>query len=249
MSSLALTSMALAAAREAWKPSQRPLRRARCSVDRASFHMLQLYRTNLEVRLQGIDETALQTESQKRTYALAAEMLRTPSETASSEREIGWDETYKVERMIGLLLSGTQLRQEIKMRLDDLASERASEAACLRAEHQALVTSAPGNLSPAPDDTMLRSFLLRVMEVLHWNAKKKHLARPIRKEATKNILLCGIVAFLLAITAYVAINVDFVEGLQLSKWWSLFALYTALVSGLLGAFLAVSLRSSGIRRR
>ena len=236
MSSLALTPMALAAAREAWKPSQRPLRRARCSVDRASFHMLQLYRTNLEVRLQGIDETALQTESQKRTYALAAEMLRTPSETASSEREIGWDETYKVERMIGLLLSGTQLRQEIKMRLDELASERASEAVCLRAEHQALVTSAPGNPSPAPDDTMLRSFLLRVMEVLHWNAKKKHLARPIRKEATKNILLCGIVAFLLAITPYVAINVDFVEGLQLSKWWSLFALYTALVSGLLGAF-------------
>ena len=78
MSSLALTSLALAAARETWKPSQRPLRRARCSVDRASFHMLQLYRTNLEVRLQGIDETSLQTESQKRTYALAAEMLRTP---------------------------------------------------------------------------------------------------------------------------------------------------------------------------
>jgi hypothetical protein len=67
MTSVAFTSMPLAAAREAWKPSQRPLRPARCSVDRASFNMLRLYRTNLEVRLQGIDEEALQTESQKRT--------------------------------------------------------------------------------------------------------------------------------------------------------------------------------------
>jgi hypothetical protein len=160
-------------------------------------------------------------------------MLSPPSET---ERHIGWDEIYKVERMISLLLSGTQLRQEIKMRLDDLASERAWEAPCLRAEYEALVTPAPGNTSPAPDDTVLHSVLLRVMEVLHWNAKKKHLARPIRKEATKNILLCGLVSFLLAIAPYVAINFDFVEGHALSKWWSLFALYTALVSGLLGAF-------------
>jgi hypothetical protein len=86
------------------------------------------------------------------------------------------------------------------------------------------------------DDSVLRSFLLRVMEVIHWNAKKKYLARPIRKEATKNILVCVIVAFLLVVAPYVVINLDFPGKQELAKWWSLFALYTALVSGLLGAF-------------
>src|SRR5262249_3082766 len=130
----------------------------------------------------------------------------------------------------------------------------------------------------------------------HWSMRKKYLARPIRKEATKNILYCLLVAFVLLIAPYVYLNIDFVGAPAapgdsaatttaqserhaagtttvamasdnktvsdasppvlgtvvppnvpatpsapasrppLSKWWSMFALWTALTSGLLGAF-------------
>jgi hypothetical protein len=45
-----------------------------------------------------------------------------------------------------------------------------------------------------------------------------------------------IVAFLLAIAPYVFMFTDFQENKELSSYWTLFALYTTLVSGLLGAF-------------
>jgi hypothetical protein len=242
MTDITFSSAPLAVGKSWWKLPERVHRAARASfdserssTDRASFQMLRLYRSNLEVRLQSIDEAALQTNSQRRTHALVGEMLSRAAE-ASADRESDWDQAYKMERMISLLLSGGQLRHEIQMRLDELAAEGAAEAASLRAEYDALVSPVPGQPSSPADDAAVSSFLLRVMEVLHRNAKKKNLARPIRKEATKGILLFGIMAFLLALAPYVVINIDFVEGLHLSPWWSLFALYTAVVSGLLGAF-------------
>ena len=221
------------------KPERRAstTRRARrnTSMDRAAFHMLRLYRTNLEVRLRCIDEASLQTESQKRTYASVSEILKPGGELPSTESEADWDEAYRTERMIEMLLSGVQLRQELAGRIDELALENASEAERFRIQFDAITKSSPdGKL--AGDDGVLRSLLLRVMELLHWHAKRRNLSRPIRKEATKNILWCMIVAFVLAVAPYLLINVDFIEGHELSRWWSLFALYTALVSGLLGAF-------------
>jgi hypothetical protein len=236
MANVGFLPVPLAATAKPRKPRENPPRISRTSIDRASFDMLRLYRTNLEVRFRCVDELSLQTENQKRTHAIVSETLKRWGETKATERELEWDEAYKVERMIDLLLGGTQLRQEIRIRLDELAAERASEAEHLRAEYEMLVAPSTGNPSPAADDALLRSFLLRVMEILHWYAKKKYLARPIRKEATKNILLCVIVAFLLVVAPYVAINFDFVPTDKLTRWWSLFALYTALVSGLLGAF-------------
>jgi hypothetical protein len=213
-----------------------PQRIGRTSIDRASFDMLRLYRTNLEVRLRCVDELSLQTESQKRTHGVVSETLRRWGETKATERELDWDEAYKVERMIDLLLGGTQLRQEIRMRLDELAAEHASEAARLRVEYDALVAPAAGNQSPPADDGALRSFLLRVMEVLHWFAKKKYLAQPARRDATKTILLCVIVAFLLVIAPYIMINIDFVPTNELTKWWSLFALHRPGVRAARGLF-------------
>lgn len=236
MADVSLLPSSLAPTEKFWTPRERPLRIGRTSIDRASFYMLRLYWTNLEVRLRCVDELSLQTEYQKRTYAVVSEMLKKWHGTKATERELEWDDAYKVERMIDLLLDGAELRQEIRTRLDELTSERASEAARLQAQYDALVTPSTGNQSPPVDDAALRSFLLRVLEVLHWNAKKKYLARPIRKEATKNILFCVIVAFLLAIAPYILVNLDYVPAHDLGKWWSLFALYTALVSGLLGAF-------------
>lgn len=193
--------------------------------------MLRLYRTNLEVRLRSIDESTLETDAQKRTYAAASEML---SACAPSEKNTDWDEAYRAERMILLLLGGEQLRQEISARLDEMP-DNAPEALRMRAQYDAMVKPPVGTPAVPIDDGVLRSFLLRIMETLHWQAKKRYLARPIRQEATKNILWCMLVAFVLMITPYILQNLDAV-GIGLNKWWSVFALYTAVVSGLLGAF-------------
>ena len=201
------------------------------AMQRAGFDMLRLYRTNLEVRLRCIDEAALETENQKRTYASVTQILNSPDDESSTESEAAWDEAYRAERMIEMLLSGVQLRQEIAARLDELAFDNAVEAERFRVQFEAIAKSSSDSHAPA-DDTVLRSLLLRIMERLHWHAKKRNLSRPIRKQATKNILWCMLAAFLLSILPYLAIWLDS----RVSSYWTLFALYTALVSGLLGAF-------------
>lgn len=206
-------------------------RRRNAAMARAGFDMLRLYRSNLEVRLRCIDEASLQTESQKRTYASVVEILNSKGEQSAPESEAAWDEVYRAERMIEMLLSGIQLRQEIAARLDELALDNAIEAERFRVQFEAIAKASSDSHAPA-DDTVLRSLLLRIMERLHWHAKKRYLSRPIRKQATKNILWCMLAAFVLAILPYIAIWLDS----RVSPYWTLFALYTALVSGLLGAF-------------
>jgi hypothetical protein len=215
--------------------SLRARRKRNAPITRAGFDMLRLYRTNLEVRLRCIDESSLQTENQKRTYASLAEFLDPHKEKAAAESEAAWDDAYRAERMIEMLLSGIQLRQEIAARLDELAFEHAVEAERYRVQYDA-IAKASSDTNSAADDTVLRSLLLRIMERLHWHAKKRYLSRPIRKQATKNILWCMLVAFALAVFPYIAIWLDFNGGHGLRPYWTLFALYTALVSGLLGAF-------------
>ena len=87
--------------------------------------------------------------------------------------------------------------------------------------------------APAADDATLRAFLLRVLETIQWHAKKKYLARPIRKVATKRVLFCALVAFLFILAPYLIVGTMGAEGI--SKAWSLFALHSAIASGLLGA--------------
>jgi len=213
----------------------RARRKRGSSFGRAGFHMLRLYRSNLEVRLRCVDESSLQTENQKRTYASVIEILKPGQETSAIESEEEWDEAYRAERMIEMLLSGVQLRQEIAARLDELAFDNAVEAERFRVQFEA-IAKASSQADTAADDTVLRSLLLRIMERLHWHAKKRYLSRPIRKQATKNVLWCMLAAFFLAVMPYIAIYLDFRGEHSLSAYWTLFALYTALVSGLLGAF-------------
>jgi len=159
-------------------------------------------------------------------------MLKAPDGRRPSERGVEWDEVYKAERLIGILLGGAELRQEIGARLQELADAGVAGTDTLRRDYDRLLE--PAQDAPAPQDALLRAFLLRVLEAIQWNAKKKYLAQPIRKEATKNILYCVLIAFLLVIAPYVILN--FWGADEIGKWWSLFALYTALASGLLGAF-------------
>jgi len=203
------------------------------SHDRASYTMMQLYRSNLEVRLRSIEECSLQTEGQRKTFQIVSEMLKAQCAARASGRGLDWDEIYKAERLIALLYNGPQLRQEIGARLQDLAAESPKDAESLRRDYEFLLKPA-GETAAAPEDSVLRMLLLRVMETLHWHAKQKYLSRPMQKKATK-IVLCGVLlAFVLIIAPYVVLNSAGGQGL--GKWWSVFALYTALTSGLMGAF-------------
>ena len=203
------------------------------SVDRASFFMLHLYRSNLEVRLRSIEESALQTEGQKKIFQTVTEMLKERCSARASGRDFEWDDVYKIERLIVLLYSGPQLRQEISARLQELAAENLKDSDSMRRDYEAMLKPPGGGTAPALDDAMLRMFLLRIMETLHWNAKKKYLSQPLRKEGAK-IILCGVfVAFVLIIAPYILLNLP---GYGFEKWWSVFALYTALSAGLMGAF-------------
>src|SRR6476659_7305244 len=157
---------------------------AKKKIRRPESTMLNLRWSTLEVRLRMIDEAALQTESQKRTYK-AVEDLVVEGDSEVGAEALGWDDAYKAERMIALLLSGPLLRQEIGVRLQDLTDLRLPCEDALRREYDLLLKTASD--APAAEDAMLRAFLLRVLETIQWSAKKKHLAQPIQKAATKQV--------------------------------------------------------------
>src|SRR3954468_11847411 len=52
----------------------------KCSVDNASFYMLNLYRANLQVRLSAIDPASLQTRAQHDLYAAVSDILAAPAD-------------------------------------------------------------------------------------------------------------------------------------------------------------------------
>ena len=206
------------------------------SQDAASFQMLSLARTNLGVRLRAIDETSLTSDCQKKIYATVAEMLKAPSEPSATAQTFEWDEIYKAESLIALLYSGEQLRRETDARLQDLATVDQAGADNLRRNNQDLLKQPSDGSNPGLDDSF-RAFLLRILEVVHWNAKKKYLARPLGAQATNRILVCVLTSLVLLLAPYGFLISDYAtaDG-SVHKVWSLFALYTALTAGLLGAF-------------
>jgi hypothetical protein len=212
--------------------------RRHTSADQASYYMLQLYRTNLEVRLQCVDQETLSAH-QKQIYSKIAERLQAPVHDWDADAGLEWDETYKLERLIALLFNGAQLRQEVAHRLTELTDKNVPEATSFRHEYQAIAAAPAHNgQPPIGDDGVLRAFLLRAMEALQWAAKKKYLASPIRKEATKKILLGVLVSFVLLIIPYVLLSLNYLlsESDDVSPLWSHLTLYTAVISGALGAF-------------
>jgi hypothetical protein len=209
-------------------------RQRRRLVDQAALDMLSLYRSNLDVRLQCIDQASLQSDCQREVHANIAGILRAPRVSiAGADYSREWDEVHKAERLMALLYAGQQLRQEISVRLQDLVDDKVAGAAGLRRDYEVLLLP-QGDATPVPDDSLLRAFLLRVLEARHWHDKRKYLARPIRKTATK-IILCGVIISLAALLVPYGV-LNYSAGESIGPWWSLFALYTALTSGLMGAF-------------
>jgi hypothetical protein len=150
-----------------WKTLKDALKPADTSVDQASFYMLNLYRSNLEVRLRTIDQKALSAEQQE-IFTAVTGLLKEPASPHMTARNLEWDEIYKAESLIALLFAGPQLRQEIGNWLQDLAKDSPAEAESLRRDYEALLNPPADAASDEKmQDAMLRSFMLRVMESLY----------------------------------------------------------------------------------
>jgi hypothetical protein len=188
--------------------------------DLAFISLLSLARTNLRVRLRAIDENSLASEHQKNIYDTVTEMLKAPDASAIDEGR-GWDEIYEAESLIALLYGGEQLRQEIGARLQDLTNLNQTEAATLRPGCQELLKQPADGSTPKTDDTMLNACLLRVMEAVQWNEKKKYLVRDLHVQATRRVLYGLLVSFVVLVLPYVAIHLDFKSGGFASTWWTL----------------------------
>jgi hypothetical protein len=147
-------------------------------------------------------------------------------------------QSLRAESSIALLYSGEQLRQQIGACLQDLTSLDQAEADALRPDCQELLKQPVDGSSPGSDDAMLRVCLLRLMESVHWNDKKKYLVRELHRQATHRILLCLLVSFVVLILPYLFIYLDFSPQQQVVSggWWTLLPLWTALTAGLFGAF-------------
>jgi len=246
MTDTAINSPPIASIAQRLKSIKTGFRVSKPSQDAASIQMLGLARTNLGVRLRAIDETSLTSDCQKKIYATVAEMLKAPSESSPTAQTFEWDDIYKAESLIALLYSGEQLRREIDARLEDLAAVDQAGADNFRRDNQELLNRPSDGSNPGLDDSV-RGFLLRILEAVHWNAKKKYLARPLRAQATNRILVCLLVSFVLLIAPYGFLISDYATGSgSVHKVWSLFALYTALTAGLLGSFCS---RLYGIQRQ
>jgi hypothetical protein len=220
-----------------WGSIKAALRIKGAPDDNASFHMMNLCKSNLGVRLSSIDETSF-AERQKEIHKTVDALLKTGI--------LEWDDIYRAESMIALLYGGEQLREEIKANLQELEKHDKVEADTLTQRYDLLSHPVDG---PKRDDASLHLFLLRVLEAVHINLKKTYLGRPIRLQATNRILQCLLFSFCLLILPYVLVVFDSGDGADGiitvgSKYWSLFALYTALTAGLLGAF---SSRLNGIQ--
>jgi hypothetical protein len=237
MTDTVLNSPPITSTAKRWKGIEAAFRANKPSEDQASFQMLSLARTNLGIRLRAIDETSLVSDCQKKIYVAVTEMLKASAEATAAARNFEWDEIYKAESLIALLYSGEQLRHEIDTCLQELAIVDQAEADNLRRDNQELLKPSIDGSNPGLDDSMLRMFLLRALEAVHWNAKKKYLARPLRVQATYRILICLLVSFVLLVVPYVFLIWDVnTDVSNVHKLWSLFPLYTALTAGLLGAF-------------
>jgi len=160
-----------------------------------------------------------------------------------------WTEVYCLERLLGLLEPSNNLLAEIRLRLDEASAERVSAEPRLRTaltklEADAFDRSSPPQLKQSEEPT-LRALLLEILEETHWTKQRKFHSRPIQKEATRRIVLAGVLSFALFLVPYVGIYTDIIFrkptppaifGRGTAELLVGLPFYTALTAGLFGAY-------------
>jgi hypothetical protein len=139
-----------------WKSLRSFLRR------RDTDEMLQMELSNLKFRFSRIDQSKVASDVKKKLN----DVFEKPDKT--------WNDAYQIENEIAMLLSGELLRQEITARLREARTRKATDAADLQTDYDALLKS------EKKDDEVLRALLLQVLENINWEKKLKYLSRKIR---------------------------------------------------------------------
>src|SRR5713101_7240865 len=155
--------------------------------------MLQMELNRLEFRFSRIDVSKLASDVETKLYPELEKSLKKPPLT--------WDDAYRIESQIAMLLSGDRLHQEITARLREALARNARDAAVLQKDYYDNLPKSEKEGTTSGDD-VFRDFLLQVLENIHWHSKLKYLTRKIRLEATRNTLKVAVVALGLVLLSY-----------------------------------------------
>jgi len=149
-----------------------------------------------------------------------------------------WNEAYRIERLMVLIEPAENLWGEVKRRLGEATEESVFSLARLNGAAEALgpMAQSAGGLTPE-HEAQIRAFLLQILEEIHWDVQRKYCSRPIRKSATRRIVMLGMVAFLFLIAPYFAMYFDYQTSgnIKSVEAWSWLPLYSSLTAGLFGA--------------
>ncbi len=164
----------------------------------APDEMLEMELNRLYFRFSLIDEATIDGDVEKKCY----EHLQTCFKVLPNQwNEKTWDDAYRIEKQIAMLLRGDFLHQEIKARLREAVSRNARDADDLQSDYNTL-RKAIEEKHIANGDELLRNLLREILENIHWNSKLKYLRRKLRLEATRNMLLLVMIALVCALVIY-----------------------------------------------
>lgn len=156
-----------------------------------------------------------------------------------------WAEAYRLEGLMVLVEPLENLLPEARLRLDELDAERSSAAPRLKAaltlaEARAIDQKEVPPIVRPSEEGNLRSLLLAIVNEIHWTKQRKFFARPIQKSATRRIVWAGVLSFLLFLLPYIIMYTrPYLNISSDPKDMSIYTclpLYTALTSGLFGAY-------------
>lgn len=153
-----------------------------------------------------------------------------------------WCEAYRLERLLALVEPPENLISEIQRRLDEADEEKVPVITRLRTNYEALALLAVDKTQSPPalrgaGEGLLRSFLLDVLEELHWAIQRKYSLRPLQKEAAYKIVYVGLVAFVALLFPFAAVYWN-INGNTTNLKFENYAwvpLYITVAGGLFGA--------------
>jgi hypothetical protein len=198
----------------------------------APDEMLEMELNRLYFRFSMIDVATIDGDLEKKCY----EHLQTCFKAFPNQwDDKTWDDAYRIEKQIAMLLRGDFLRHEIKARLREAVDRKARDAVSLESDYNSL-RKAIDEKHIANGDELLRDLLREILENIHWQSKLKYLRRKIGLEATRNTLFIVMIALVGAAVIYLHV---------LSHSSPLCILLMVATCGLLGALFSqlIKLRS------
>ena len=164
----------------------------------APDEMLKMELNHLHFRFTTIDVATIESDIEKNSYEhLQACFKALPNQW----KDKTWDDAYRIEKQIAMLLRGDFLRHEIEARLREAVDRKARDAASLESDYNRLRQDIEEK-HIANGDELLRNLLREILENIHWQSKLKYLRREIGLAAARNTLIVVMIALVGASVIY-----------------------------------------------